>query len=72
MNNDYVEMITVGKHADDILRLPCVDGCHKELDGSITWHVNCANSGIAREGDLLCRRQNGVWKVEHSEEGGEL
>ncbi len=72
MNNDYDMTITVGRNADDILRLPCVDGCHKEIDGSIVWHVNCQNSGIAREGDLLCSRRNGMWKVEHREKGGEL
>ncbi len=72
MNNDYDMMITVGSHADGILRLPCVEGRHKEEDGSITWHVNCVNSGTARKGDLLCRKKNGLWKVEHKREGGAL
>lgn len=70
--NDYKTMITVGRRADDILCLPCVDGCHKEMDGTITYHVNCQNSGTAREGDLLCQKQNGLWVVEHKEKGGSL
>ena len=70
--NDYKLTMTVGSHADDVLRLPCVDGCHKEEDGSVTWHVNCMNGSIAREGDLLCQKQSGVWVVKHKEKGGEL
>ena len=62
--NDYVQMIKIGRNATDILRLPCVDGCHKEMDGAIVYHTNTINTGTAREGDLLCQRKNGTWWVE--------
>ena len=70
MNNDYIQTIEVGGNATDILHLPCVEGCHKELDGSITYDVNCQNSGTARRGDLLCQKKNGLWTVERKEKGG--
>ena len=68
MRKDYVLTVRIEKNATDILNLPCVEGCVKDEDGRLVYDVNvenCQDSATgAREGDLLCQREDGRWILE--------
>ena len=67
MSGNIKQAIHVGRHATDILSLPCVYSCHKKADGSFCYLLyDWDKQGQyveAHEGQWLCEDYNGKWTV---------
>ena len=66
---NYRKKIKIGKNVTDIMRLPCIFSCHKELDGRLCYLLydwdEYGNYVEARTGDLLLESADGKWSVKH-------
>lgn len=64
--NNYVMIVQIGRNVTDIIALPCVDSVRKSFEGTLIYQVNTftGSTKFAREGDYICKDQDGDWHVE--------
>lgn len=65
MIGEYRQSIQIGRNANGILALPCVDGVRKTSPGKLVYQVNTKHgtNTSAKEGDWICEDYNGDWHV---------
>lgn len=67
-----IQRIEVGKHIQDLFNLECVTSVDKGLDGKIRVMVKEYDGvySIAREGDYISLREDGLWMIEKGGSNG--
>ena len=67
MSEKVKQVIRIGRHVTDIMRLDCVYSCHKEADGRLCYLLYDLDSNgksiKAHEGQWLCEDYDGKWTV---------
>ena len=63
--NQFRQIIQIGRNVTDIINLPCVDGARKSYTGVLVYQVNTVGvtPKYAREGDFICQDYDGDWHV---------
>lgn len=57
------QKIIIGKNVTDIMKLPCVEMCRKQQNGSLVYYVRLEdNIQEAYEGDIILHTEN-QWAV---------